>query len=162
LGVYGATRAQAEKLVPGILDTAAAMKEAGVSSESAARMVGMFLETGKAGRLSRLGIVIRPEEVAALGRAGALAAAMERAFGGGLKGAGGALLPAAGAAAFFGADFIPEVDDRSLLRPVRSAAVGAAEGFGMGAQEGPLGAVLGALIGGGVGVGRDIWRNIGP
>lgn len=82
LGVYGATQAQAEQLVPGILDIAAAMKDAGVSTESASRMVGRFLATGKAGRLATLGIIIDPAEVASLGRAGALAAAMQRAAGG--------------------------------------------------------------------------------
>jgi hypothetical protein len=82
LGVYGATKAQAEALVPGILNISAAMKDAGVTTESAARMVGMFLETGKAGRLARLGIIIDPAEVETLGRAGALAAAMQRAAGG--------------------------------------------------------------------------------
>lgn len=82
LGVYGATQAQAEELVPGILDIAAAMKDAGVSTESASRMVGRFLATGKVGRLATLGIIIDPAEVASLGRAGALAAAMQRAAGG--------------------------------------------------------------------------------
>jgi hypothetical protein len=54
LGIYGTTAAQAKQLALPILNTAEAMKAAGVSSETLARQIGQAFETGKVGRLGRL------------------------------------------------------------------------------------------------------------
>lgn len=53
LGQYGATREQAERLAPGILNVAEAMKAQGGSAEGLAMKIGRALQSGDLGKLAR-------------------------------------------------------------------------------------------------------------